>query len=62
MIDKATRGFSSDYLIGEGGYGSVYRGYLCGSVVAIKKISPVSSHNSVAISVNFYDQVGIQMP
>lgn len=38
-LDTATDGFACDNVIGEGGYGIVYRGILAdGSVVAIKKL------------------------
>ena len=39
-LHNATNGFSRDLLVGEGGYGSVYRGNLRGSQVAIKKLNP----------------------
>ena len=40
QIRKATRNFHSENLIGEGGYGPVYRGDLGGMHVAIKLLRP----------------------
>uniref|UniRef100_K3YEX5 Protein kinase domain-containing protein n=1 Tax=Setaria italica TaxID=4555 RepID=K3YEX5_SETIT len=43
-LSKATRGFSDDWKLGEGGFGSVYRGFLQdqGLHVAIKRVSKTS--------------------
>lgn len=40
MISKATGNFCSGNLIGEGGYGPVYKGKLGGVAVAIKLLRP----------------------
>jgi hypothetical protein len=37
-VEIATRGFSEGNVIGEGGYGVVYRGVLQDSVVAVKNL------------------------
>lgn len=38
-LELATRGFSDEYIIGEGGYGIVYKGILeDGSIVAVKNL------------------------
>ncbi|CAN6363284.1 unnamed protein product [Urochloa humidicola] len=44
QLSKATRGFSDDWKLGEGGFGSVYRGFLQdqGLHVAIKRVSKTS--------------------
>jgi serine/threonine protein kinase len=44
QLSKATRGFSDDWKLGEGGFGSVYRGFLQGQGlhVAIKRVSKTS--------------------
>lgn len=44
QLSKATRGFSDDWKLGEGGFGSVYRGFLQdeGLHVAIKRFSKTS--------------------
>ncbi|CAO2036257.1 unnamed protein product [Urochloa humidicola] len=44
QLSKATRGFSDDEKLGEGGFGSVYRGFLHdqGLHVAIKRVSKTS--------------------
>ncbi|CAN6286372.1 unnamed protein product [Urochloa humidicola] len=44
QLSKATRGFSDDEKLGEGGFGSVYRGFLQdqGLHVAIKRVSKTS--------------------
>jgi hypothetical protein len=44
QLSQATRGFSDEEKLGEGGFGSVYRGYLQdqGLHVAIKKVSKTS--------------------
>ncbi|CAL4983387.1 unnamed protein product [Urochloa decumbens] len=44
QLSKATRGFSDDWKLGEGGFGSVYRGFLRdqGLHVAIKRVSKTS--------------------
>ncbi|RCV35134.1 hypothetical protein SETIT_7G215500v2 [Setaria italica] len=44
ILSKATRGFSDDWKLGEGGFGSVYRGFLQdqGLHVAIKRVSKTS--------------------
>ena len=44
QLSQATRGFSDEEKLGEGGFGSVYRGYLQdqGFHVAIKKVSKTS--------------------
>ncbi|WVZ78988.1 hypothetical protein U9M48_026622 [Paspalum notatum var. saurae] len=44
QLSQATRGFSNDEKLGEGGFGSVYRGFLQdqGLHVAIKRVSKTS--------------------
>lgn len=43
-IKKATRNFSRDYIVGRGGYGNVYKGYLPdGSEVALKRFKNCSA-------------------
>ncbi|KAJ6840817.1 U-box domain-containing protein 33-like isoform X1 [Iris pallida] len=39
-IEQATCNFSSSFKIGEGGYGSVYKGFLRNTIVAIKMLNP----------------------
>lgn len=39
-LKEATNGFDDSLKIGEGGYGSVYKGLLHGSTVAIKILNP----------------------
>lgn len=47
-IIEATRGFSSNYCIGEGGYGSVYKAQLPnGMVVAVKKLHETENLGSL---------------
>jgi chromosome segregation ATPase len=41
-IKKATENFGASRKIGEGGFGPVYKGFLRGAVVAIKKLDPES--------------------
>ena len=40
-LQSATKEYCSSNLLAEGGYGSVYKGYLRGSVVAIKRLTEV---------------------
>jgi chromosome segregation ATPase len=39
-LKEPTNGFDDSLKIGEGGYGSVYKGFLCSSTVAIKILNP----------------------
>lgn len=39
-LKQGTNGFDDSLKIGEGGYGSVYKGFLHGSTVAIKILNP----------------------
>jgi wobble nucleotide-excising tRNase len=41
-IKQATENFGTSRKIGEGGLGPVYKGFLCNTVVAIKKLDPES--------------------
>lgn len=65
-LKNATRNFRSDSLIGEGGFGYVYKGWIdehtlapskagCGMVVAVKKLKPegFQGHNEWLSEVNY---------
>ncbi|RYR11914.1 hypothetical protein Ahy_B04g069420 [Arachis hypogaea] len=39
QIAEATENFNSDNLLGEGGFGSVYKGYICDQHVAMKQLN-----------------------
>jgi len=39
---EATDNYSKEREIGGGGFGIVYRGYICGTTVAVKKLTGVS--------------------
>ncbi|PKI59403.1 probable LRR receptor-like serine/threonine-protein kinase RKF3 [Punica granatum] len=54
-IKKATRNFSRDNIIGRGGYGNVYRGFLDGTEVALKRFKNCSA----AGDVNFAHEVQV---
>ncbi|XWS31635.1 hypothetical protein CRYUN_Cryun23aG0093400 [Craigia yunnanensis] len=55
-IKKATRNFSRDNIIGRGGYGNVYKGYLSdGSEVALKRFENCSA----AVDANFTHEVEV---
>lgn len=41
-MKEVTKDFSSELKLGEGGFGEVYKGYLNGTFVAIKRLSVVS--------------------
>jgi len=41
---EATDNFSIERKIGGGGFGIVYRGYICGTTVAVKKLTEVSKY------------------
>lgn len=43
----ATKDFSSELKLGEGGFGEVYKGYLNGTFVAIKRLSIVRFYNLI---------------
>lgn len=52
-LETATRGFSSENVIGEGGYGVVFRGVLPdGSIVAVKKLLNKSVPNFKLVQYN----------
>ena len=42
-VKKATENFSSELLVGKGGFGCVYRGYMRCTTVAIKVLTEVSN-------------------
>jgi hypothetical protein len=42
IIRTATENFSKDHLIGCGGFGAVYHGYISNTLVAIKKLYKVN--------------------
>jgi len=44
-LRKATENFSISKRLGDGGFGTVYRGYMSGTHVAIKKLTEVSEMN-----------------
>lgn len=39
-LEQATENFNEELKIGEGGYGCVYKGFLCHTTVAIKRLNP----------------------
>ncbi|WVZ74298.1 hypothetical protein U9M48_022499 [Paspalum notatum var. saurae] len=41
-LEQATQGFNEDLKVGEGGFGSVYKGFLRSTTVAIKLLNPES--------------------
>ena len=38
-IDEATDGFNQSNKIGEGGYGTIYKGFICHTAVAVKVLN-----------------------
>ena len=42
LISTATDNFSPETKLGEGGFGEVFKGYLNGTFVAVKRLSIVS--------------------
>ncbi|XP_020092601.1 U-box domain-containing protein 33-like isoform X2 [Ananas comosus] len=54
-LEEATNNFDTSLLIGEGGYGKVYRGFLRHTVVAIKMLNP----QGIQGEVEFHQEVEI---
>lgn len=52
-VCKATDNFNKDRILGEGGFGIVYRGELSYTPVAIKRLSPVSVDFRLFFSILF---------
>lgn len=48
-LQAATNNYSTSNLLAKGGYGSVYKGFLRGSFVAIKRLTTVSRLYSTCI-------------
>ncbi|GER32196.1 protein kinase superfamily protein [Striga asiatica] len=64
QLRKATRNFRSDHIVGEGGFGSVFKGWIdehtltatkpgSGLVIAVKKLKPDMGHKEWLTEINY---------
>ena len=56
-IIKATKNFSEVRKLGAGGFGDVFKGWINGSYVAVKRLTEVSPRKSVELRMKNYEQL-----